>query len=415
MQRRSSHTARFPPVAASGSSRTPVGSGSSAPTPARPRGSSSPRSPRRHARCSPGASPSKPVSATRSTFSARPPPRPTGPRSTHSSPTRTSTRSSRSSFPRSSPAPTTSRQRSAESVERLRLRQDGHRRDRQRRRHATGPARSRLPGDRAPLPRIGRASARVAADHAEWLRRPAGQLVEPVGIDSARARGDSRARRSRAHRTAGSGPTPLERCSRPTVSRLSKERLAGTADEAVDAAATIGFPVVVKLAEPGLHKTDVGGVALDLRDDLQVRDAVERDGRRGHRPAVSHGPYRAARRHRPGSALRTTRGLRTGWGIRRADRRRRLQARASHRPRRRRARDGTARQAGSSAAFEARRQRIRDALRDLVVRLGRLADDLPEVSELDLNPVLADPDGCVAVDARVRVREATAPDRLKSW
>ena len=31
--------------------------------------------------------------------------------------------------------------------------------------------------------------------------------------------------------------------------------------------------------------------------------------------------------------------------------------------------------------------------RDLVVRLGRLAEDFPEVCELDLNPVLAGPDG----------------------
>ena len=55
------------------------------------------------------------------------------------------------------------------------------------------------------------------------------------------------------------------------------------------------------------------------------------------------------------------------------------------------------------------------ALRDLVVRLGRLAEDFPEVCELDLNPVLAGPDGCVAVDARIRITEPAAPDRLKSW
>ena len=43
------------------------------------------------------------------------------------------------------------------------------------------------------------------------------------------------------------------------------------------------------------------------------------------------------------------------------------------------------------------------ALADLVLRLSQLADDLPEIAELDLNPVLARPDGCVAVDVRVRV------------
>ncbi len=44
-----------------------------------------------------------------------------------------------------------------------------------------------------------------------------------------------------------------------------------------------------------------------------------------------------------------------------------------------------------------------EALADLLHRLARLGDDLPEVAELDLNPVIAGPDGCVAVDARIRV------------
>jgi acyl-CoA synthetase (NDP forming)/GNAT superfamily N-acetyltransferase len=44
-----------------------------------------------------------------------------------------------------------------------------------------------------------------------------------------------------------------------------------------------------------------------------------------------------------------------------------------------------------------------DALRDVLMRVSRLADDIPEISELDLNPVIARPDGVVAVDARIRV------------
>jgi len=43
------------------------------------------------------------------------------------------------------------------------------------------------------------------------------------------------------------------------------------------------------------------------------------------------------------------------------------------------------------------------ALRDLLLRVSRLADDLPQVAELYLNPVIARPDGVTAVDARVRV------------
>ena len=57
----------------------------------------------------------------------------------------------------------------------------------------------------------------------------------------------------------------------------------------------------------------------------------------------------------------------------------------------------------------------RAALADLLHRLSRLAEDLPEVAELDLNPVLAGPGGCVAVDARVRVRRPPEGRLVKTW
>jgi acyl-CoA synthetase (NDP forming) len=51
--------------------------------------------------------------------------------------------------------------------------------------------------------------------------------------------------------------------------------LARDADAAVQAAATFGYPVALKLAAPDvLHKSDVGGVKLDLADDRAVRTAV---------------------------------------------------------------------------------------------------------------------------------------------
>ena len=43
------------------------------------------------------------------------------------------------------------------------------------------------------------------------------------------------------------------------------------------------------------------------------------------------------------------------------------------------------------------------ALQDILLRVSRLADDLPQVAELDLNPVIARPDGAHVVDTRVRV------------
>lgn len=58
----------------------------------------------------------------------------------------------------------------------------------------------------------------------------------------------------------------------PTV----ETRLAGSADEAVAVAGEIGYPVVIKLnSETITHKSDVGGVRLDLVDGREVRHAFE--------------------------------------------------------------------------------------------------------------------------------------------
>jgi acetyltransferase len=58
--------------------------------------------------------------------------------------------------------------------------------------------------------------------------------------------------------------------------RLPKSKLATTADEAVKIAAEIGYPVVLKIASPDiLHKTDVGGVKVNLANAPDVRDAFD--------------------------------------------------------------------------------------------------------------------------------------------
>jgi acyl-CoA synthetase (NDP forming) len=55
------------------------------------------------------------------------------------------------------------------------------------------------------------------------------------------------------------------------------ERLAASAEEAVSAAEAIGYPVVVKICSPDIaHKTEVGGVAVNLKDAAAVREAASR-------------------------------------------------------------------------------------------------------------------------------------------
>ena len=66
--------------------------------------------------------------------------------------------------------------------------------------------------------------------------------------------------------------------------------------------------------------------------------------------------------------------------------------------------------AGSPLLFGYRGQPAVDvaALEDLLLRVARLADEIPEVSEMDLNPVIVSVTGAVAVDVKIRIRPADA-------
>ena len=74
-----------------------------------------------------------------------------------------------------------------------------------------------------------------------------------------------------------------------------------------------------------------------------------------------------------------------------------------------------ARPGGSSPASAARRRPTRRARRPRRRGSAGSPRTCREVAELDLNPVLAGPTGCVAVDARVRVRARPPEHRVKGW
>ena len=100
-----------------------------------------------------------------------------------------------------------------------------------------------------------------AAERAEWLRRPQGRVPELDGIDLAAAR---LVIEEAGERWLAPGEVRhlLEAYGLPVVA----ERVAATLEETLAAADELGYPVVVKTAAAGVHKTERGGVALDLRD-----------------------------------------------------------------------------------------------------------------------------------------------------
>jgi acetate---CoA ligase (ADP-forming) len=253
----------------------------------------------------------------------------------------------------------------------------------------------------------------LAAARAEWLRRPAGIVPELEDVDSEAAR----AVVDRA--LAGSSEAWLDpRSTRELLEAygipLVPERTAESADEAAAAAAELGFPAVVKTAAAGAHKTESGGVALDLRDEEQVREAVQRIG-----PPVIVQPYlKGGTELLAGIVQDPVFGPLVAFGpggifaeligdaaFRIAPL---TDVDAQELVTRGKAGRLVAGFRGAPAADAA-------ALTDLVHRLGRLAEDFREVGELDLNPVIARADGCVAVDARVRLRTRTGERVLKSW
>ena len=168
----------------------------------------------------------------------------------------------------------------------------------------------------------------LAAGRAEWLRRPAGAVPVRPEIDSEEAR-------RIVSKTLGHGEVWLDAdATRRLLTAYGvpvvPERVAQTADEAVEAAGELGLPVVLKTAVAGAHKTEQGGIALGLRDERQIRAAVERIGAAGARAADGQRWRRAPRGHRSGPGFRPTGRLRPRRRLRRADRRRRLPDRPAH-------------------------------------------------------------------------------------
>jgi acyl-CoA synthetase (NDP forming) len=253
-----------------------------------------------------------------------------------------------------------------------------------------------------------------AATHGDWRATPEPDAPAPVDGDADAAR----AAVQHALDRGGGWLTPAETAALVAATGLAAadSEIAGTEDEAVQAADRLGYPVVLKAIGPRLvHKTDVGGVALGLEDAAAVRAAwrdlharlsdlmsgalvqamvtggvemlvgVIEDPTFGPVIACATGGTQAELladsqiRLHPVDAREAARmidGLR-GAALLRGFR-------------------------GAPAVDEA-------ALADTLLRVSALVDWCPEIQEFEINPLIVLPTGVRAVDVRVRVERVGPP------
>ena len=276
-----------------------------------------------------------------------------------------------------------------------------------------------LNGERLPNYAFPENAARVLgklANYAEWRQRVAGVIPELDNIQAQPARELCETilrERAASWLGADEARTVLQSFGLP----LPRSAVCRTADDTVKAARDIGFPVALKLASRQIvHKTEFGGVQLNLPDERAVRQAFATIRGRlveanrledfdgvliqpmiaggvelmvGVTQDPSFGPLigfglggihveilkDVCFRVTPitdrdaGEMVRSIRGYKLLEGYR------------GHPP-------------ADIAAIE-----------ELLLRVARLVEEIPEISELDLNPVIALPpgQGCWIVDARIRL------------
>jgi len=198
---------------------------------------------------------------------------------------------------------------------------------------------------------------------------------------------------------------------------VTKPHLARSVEEAVNVARRLGYPVVLKIHSPQItHKTDVGGVALNLADDEAVRRAYQRMLRSAaeKRPDAELLGGTVQKMVTYPSSFELILGTRkdpvfgsvimVGMGGVAAEV---FRDRALALPP---LSESLARRALESLKSWPLLQGYRgrpgvniDRLIEILIRFSYLVADYPEIKELDINPLLVTPDDVIALDARVIV------------
>jgi acetyl coenzyme A synthetase (ADP forming)-like protein len=268
------------------------------------------------------------------------------------------------------------------------------------------------------------AAARVlgkASIYAEWRAHPLGTVPEFADLDVASAR----ALCQEALKKRGGGWLSTEEARLVLLAMrlpVAPGGVATTSEQAVALARDLGFPVAVKLASHRLvHKTEIGGVRLNLADEKAVRHAFQEiedrltadhalDAMEGVlvQPMVSGGTEVMV-----GMTQDPLFGPLVAFGLGGINveilgdvcfRITPLTDRDAF--------EMVSGIRGSRLFLGYRGHPAADvqALEDVLLRVSRLVEDVPEIEELDLNPVFALPpgQGCRIVDARIGLKARPA-------
>jgi acyl-CoA synthetase (NDP forming)/GNAT superfamily N-acetyltransferase len=253
-----------------------------------------------------------------------------------------------------------------------------------------------------------------ATRYAQWRSRPRGEFVRPEGIDS------ERARELVLKTSSDEDVVALLACYGIEVVPF---RTVSTVDDAVSACAELGYPVVLKSTSEQLrHRTDFLGVRLDLGSEEAVRaayrDLVEVSGssemyvqqmapkgvscQLGLQDDPSFGTLVS---FGLGGVVSDLLGDRAYRSVPMTDQDAAALVRAP-------------KAAPLLAGYRGTHPADLSALEDLALRLSALAEDLPEVRQLVLEPVLASAAGAFVSSARITVGEPpsqpdTGPRRLR--
>ncbi len=199
---------------------------------------------------------------------------------------------------------------------------------------------------------------------------------------------------------------------------VANTTLATSAAEAQAQAEAAGYPVVLKVVSPDIaHKSDVGGVKLNLKDGAAVAAAYDEIVANSKKAVANARIAGVAVQHMAPQGTEVIVGMTTdpqfgpvlmfGLGGIMVEVLKDVSFRLV--PLAEKDADQMINEIKGRPVLEGvRGQPASDlkALRNTILKVSEFVEKHPEVRELDLNPVFAYPDGAVAVDARIVIAEA---------